>query len=245
MEWSAPAIVLATAPYGEGDALATVFTEEYGVFRGLARGGLSRARAGTWQPGNLVEARWVARLADQLGSLIAELVHPAAALAMADPLGLSVLSAACAVATGALPEREPHLRIFRGLLHLIAHLDEGRAGAAALVMWELSVLSDLGYGLDLSACAVTGTVDHLAYVSPKSGRAVSEAAAADWRDRLLPLPAFLIGPARPGFSDVRDGLRLTGYFLARNVFGAQHSAIPSARLMVYDRVTALAEVAAC
>ena len=245
MEWSAPGIVLAAAPYGEGDALATVFTEEHGTFRGLARGGLSRARAGTWQPGNLVEARWVARLADQLGSYTAELVHPAAALAMSDPLTLSVLSAACAVAEGALPEREPHPRVFRGLLHLIAHLDDGAAGVAMLVMWELGVLSDLGYGLDLSACAATGQTDYLAYVSPKSGRAVSEAAAELWRDRLFRLPAFLSGPARPNLPDLRDGLRLTGHFLAKNAFGAHHRAIPAARTMLYDRVTALAEPARC
>ena len=240
LEWSAPGIVLAAAAYGEGDALAAVFTEEHGVFRGLARGGLSRARAGTWQAGNLVEARWVARLADQLGSYTAELVHPAAALAMADPLILAVLSAACAVAEGALPEREAHPRVFRGLLHLIAHLDNGLAGVAALAMWELGVLSDLGYGLDLSACAVTGRTDNLAYVSPKSGRAVSQAAADGWRDRLLRLPPFLNSRNTPDPDDLRDGLRLTGYFLAKNAFGARHSAVPAARAMLYDRVAALA-----
>ena len=245
MEWFAPGIVLAATPYGEGDALATVFTEEHGTFRGLARGGMSRARAGTWQAGNLVEARWVARLADQLGSYTAELVHPAAALAMADPLTLAVLLAACAVAEGALPEREPHPRVFRGLLHLIAHLDDGAAGVAALVQWEVSVLSELGYGLDLSACAVTGAADHLAYVSPKSGRAVGEGAAKGWRDRLFRLPPFLIGPTQPDLHHLRDGLRLTGHFLAKSVFAAHHSAVPAARVMLYDRVTALAEPAPC
>ena len=243
MEWSAPGIVLAAAPYGEGDALATVFTEEHGTYRGLARGGMSRARAATWQAGNLVEARWVARLADQLGSYTAELVHPAAALAMADPLSLAVLSAACAVAEGALPDREPHPRVFRGLLHLIAHLEEGASGVAALVAWELGVLSDLGYGLALSACALTGETENLAYVSPKTGRAVSDGAAGAWRDRLFLLPAFLQTHAKPTPHDLRDGLRLTGHFLAKNVFGARHSATPAARTMLYDRVTALAEPA--
>ena len=127
MDWDAPAIVLDARPYGEGDAIATVMTEEHGAHRGLARGGGARNRTAIWQPGNLVQARWVARLADQLGSFTAELVHPAAALAMDDPLGLAMLSAACAVAEGALPEREPHPRVFEGLLHLIAHLPQGTA----------------------------------------------------------------------------------------------------------------------
>ncbi len=240
IEWTAPGIILSVAPYAEGDALAAIFTEHQGVTRGLARGGLSRARAGTWQAGNLVEARWAARLADQLGSLTAELVHAAAALAMHDPLALGVLSAACAVAEGALPEREAHPRVFRGLLHLIAHLQDGLAAPAALVEWELGVLSELGFGLDLTRCAVTGATDGLALVSPKTGRAVAADAAGTWRERMLPLPAFLQGGAAPDAAGVQDGLRLTGHFLARDAFGARHRAVPAARVMLYDRVCALA-----
>src|SRR5437764_1113533 len=126
MDWDAPAIVLDARPYGEGDAVATVMTEEHGAHRGLARGGGARSGTAIWQPGNLVQARWVARLAEQLGSFSAELVHPAAALSMDDPLQLAILSAVCAVADGALPEREPHPRVFEGLLRLIAHLPQGR-----------------------------------------------------------------------------------------------------------------------
>lgn len=236
MEWSAPGIVLTAAPYAEGDALAAIFTEAHGVFRGLARGGLSRARAGIWQAGNLVEARWVARLAEQLGSLSAELVHPAAALAMADPLALAVLSAACATAEGALPEREPHPLVFRGLLHLIAHLTDGAAGVAALVRWELGLLAELGYGLDISVCALTGGTTDLAYVSPRSGRAVSAEAAGVWRDRVLPLPRFLLDEDGFDAADLHDALRLTGHFLRRDVFGVRHHALPAARQMLADRL---------
>ncbi len=239
IEWSAPGIILSAAPYGEGDALATLFTEAQGLTRGLARGGLSRARAATWQAGNLVEARWTARLADQLGSLTAELVHAAAALAMQDALALAVLSAACAVAEGALPEREAHPRIFRGLLHLIAHLQDGLEGAAALAEWELGLLSDLGFGLDLSRCAVTGSSEGLAFVSPRTGRAVAAAAAGDWQQRLLALPPFLAGGGPADAASVQDGLRLTGHFLARDAFGARHRAMPTARLLLYDRVCGL------
>ena len=236
MEWTAPGIVLAATPYGEGDALASLFTEEHGVTRGLARGGLSRARAATWQAGNLVEARWVARLSEQLGSYTGELVHASAALAMQDPLALAILTAACAVAEGALPEREPQPRVFRGLLHLVVHLDP-----AELVAWELGLLSELGFGLDLSRCALTGTTDQLAYVSPKTGRAVCEEAAGSWRERLLCLPSFLLQGGTPTPADLRDALRLTGHFLARDAFGARHRPIPTARVMLYDRVSALAD----
>ena len=236
MEWTAPGIVLAATPYGEGDALASLFTEEHGVTRGLARGGLSRARAATWQAGNLVEARWVARLSEQLGSYTGELVHASAALAMQDPLALAILTAACAVAEGALPEREPQPRVFRGLLHCVVHLDP-----AELVAWELGLLSELGFGLDLSRCALTGTTDHLAYVSPKTGRAVCEEAAGSWRERLLCLPPFLLQGGTPTPAELRDALRLTGHFLARDAFGARHRPIPAARVMLFDRVSALAD----
>ena len=125
MDWSAPAIILETRLWGEADLIVTAMTEAHGTHRGLARGGASRGQAAVWQPGNLVALRWLARLADQLGSFTAELVHPAAALAMDDPLALAMLTAATAVAAGALAEREAHPAVFRGLVSLIAHLAEG------------------------------------------------------------------------------------------------------------------------
>ncbi|MBC7800473.1 MAG: DNA repair protein RecO [Gemmatimonadaceae bacterium] len=240
MEWEAPAVILAARGYNEGDALVTVMTETHGVHRGLARGGSSRAQASTWQAGNLVQARWVARLSDQLGSMTAELVHAGAALAMDDALSLAILSSACTVAEGALPEREPHPRVFGGLVQLIAVLARGPEALTDLVRWEGALLAELGYGLDLSACAVTGETVGLAFVSPKTGRAVSDVAAGVWRDRLLPLPPFLVGADTASAADWRDGLRLTGYFLGRDAFGHQHRPMPPARHMLYDRVSAMA-----
>ncbi len=246
MDWTAPAIILGTRAYGEGDALATLLTEAHGAHRGLAKGGASRSRAGTWQQGNLVEARWAGRLADQLGTLTAELVHATAARAMPDPLSLAILDSACATAAAALPEREPHPRVFSGLLRLLATLD-GAASLPGLVRWEATLLADLGYGLDLGCCAVTGATATLAYVSPRTGRAVSAAAAGPWRDRLLRLPAFLaavdggdlsVGP-EVGAEDCRDGLRLTAHFLARDAFGHTHKPLPPARLRLTDRVASL------
>ena len=241
MDWDAPAIVLDARPYGEGDAVASVMTEEHGLHRGLARGGASRAGAAVWQAGNLVQARWVARLADQLGSFSAELVHPSAALAMDDPLALAMLSAACAVAEGALPEREPHPRVFDGLLHFIARLSQGAAMLADQVRWETLLLADLGYGLDVSRCAVTGAERGLAWVSPKSGRAVSEEGAGLWKARLLRLPPLLTGEDPGNPVDWRDGLVVTGHFLARDAFGLHHKPLPLARQALYDRVATLAE----
>ncbi|GAC1337860.1 MAG: DNA repair protein RecO [Acetobacteraceae bacterium] len=239
MEWEAPAVVLDSRPYGEGDALVTVLTAEHGASRGLARGGGGRTQASLWQKGNLVQARWVARLADQLGSLTAELVHPGAALAMDDPIGLAMLASCCAVAEGALPEREAHQRVFAGLVALIAGLSAAAEALPDLIRWEAVLLAELGYGLDLAACAVTGTTEDLAFVSPRSGRAVSRAAAGVWESRMLVLPGFLAGAAASGPAEWRDGLKLTGHFLARDAFGHQHRPLPAARHLLYDRVLGL------
>ncbi|SFK86683.1 DNA repair protein RecO [Falsiroseomonas stagni] len=239
MEWDAPAVILDVRPHGEGGAIVSVMTEQHGRHAGLAKGGTSRGQAALWQPGNLVEARWVGRLADQLGAMSAEMVHPAAALAMEDPLALAALRAACAVAEGALPEREAHPRIFHGLVAFVATLARDTALALPdLVRWEADLLTELGYGLDLARCAVTGGTEDLAFVSPRSGRAVSEPAAGEWRDRLLPLPRFLLGQGPSSAADWAAGLKLTGHFLARDVFGVQHKGLPAARDLLLDRVAA-------
>jgi DNA repair protein RecO (recombination protein O) len=242
MEWDAPAIVLNARPFGEGDALATVMTEAHGLHRGLARGGASRGKAATWQAGNFVQVRWVARLADQLGSFTGELIHASAALAMDDPMALAMLTAICAVAEGALPEHEPHPRVFQAMLPLIARLPLGVPTLTELIRWEVLLLADLGYGLDLSGCAVTGATEGLAYVSPRTGRAVTREGAGIWESRLLPLPGFLLDPAAAATpADWHNGLRLTGHFLTRDAFGLHHRPLPQARRMLYDRAAALAE----
>ena len=242
MEWDAPAIVLDARPYGEGDAIVTVITEAHGLHRGLARGGASRSGAAIWQPGNFLLVRWVARLADQLGSFTAELVHASAAMVMEDRLALAMLSSVCAVAEGALPEREAHPQVFDGLVGLIPRLPAAEAMLPDLIRWAALLLADLGYGLDLSVCAMTGETAGLAFVSPRSGRAVTAAAAGEWRHRLLKLPRFLVGGNEAEPSDWRDGLKLTGHFLERDAFGHHHHPLPQARAMLYDRVSALAEL---
>lgn len=246
-EWQAPAVVLDARPLGDAAAVVTLMTEAHGRHAGLARGGASRAQAPVWQRGNLVEARWVARLADQLGAVTAELIHPAAALALEDPLGLALLSSACAVADGALSDREPHPRTFHGLVSLIGRLSGGAAPLVPeYVRWEAELLAELGYGLDLDRCAATGTTEALEWVSPRSGRAVSAAAGAPWAGRLLPLPRFLREPDRRGANDPSGpvewlaGLRVTGHFLGKDAYGHRHLPLPAARAMLFDRVAALA-----
>ncbi len=245
MEWEAPALVLSAAPYGESAVVAHVLTGEHGSYRGLVRGGASRRNVALWQPGNLISARWVARLPEQLGNLTAELVHPSAARILEQRLPLALLSACCAVADGALPEREPHPRVFDGLVGLLTLLsleagEAARTGAAALIRWEAVLLADLGYGLDLSACAVTGEAADLKFVSPRSGRGVSEAGAGEWRDRLLPLPRLLVDEREPGDPvSWSQGLRLTGHFLARDAFGARHQPLPGARSRLQELIDAM------
>jgi DNA repair protein RecO (recombination protein O) len=237
MEWQSPAIVLETAAYGEGDALVTVLTPD-GAWRGLAKGGASRGKIATWQQGNLLSARWVARLAEQLGTLSGELVHPGAALAMQDRETLAILSAACALAAGALPEREPYPETFAGLTRLLAGIDIPNLALPTLVRWEISLLRELGFGLDFSTPA--GSNDRLAFVSPRTGRAVTLSRAGEWVDRLFPLPEFILGDSEPRPADyLRDclaGLRITGHFLTRDVFGARHRPLPTARARLYDLI---------
>lgn len=239
MDWEAPAIILHARPYGEADAVATVMTEAHGAHRGLARAAFARSRAALWQPGNLIQVRWVGRLSDQLGSFTAELIHPAAALVLDDALALSMLTSLCAVAEGAMPERQPYPAVFDTLLHILARLPRPEAQMAELIRWELLLLRDLGYGLDLATCAVTGSIENLTHVSPRTGRAVSAEAAPQWKDRLLPLPAFLAHDTEGSPAEWSDGLRLTGHFLARDAFALLHKPLPPARVALYDRIAAL------
>ena len=214
LEWEAPGIVLDVRPYGEGDALATVLTEANGRYRGLARGGASRAGPPPGRPA--ISSRRAGSRGSPTSSAAspAELVHPAAALAMEDPLALAILRAACAVAEGALPEREPHPACSRrAACRSSPHLSEGAALLPDLVRWEAMLLAELGYGLDLSACAVTGATAGLAFVSPRTGRAVSRDAAghmaraaaarcrASWSAATSPIPRIgATGCASPAIS---------------------------------------------
>jgi DNA repair protein RecO (recombination protein O) len=233
IEWNDDAIVLSARKHGEAAAIVRLLTRDHGCYAGLARGGAGRRQRGLWQPGNRVRAQWRARLADHLGTLTGELNRAGAAPLMDDGPRLGALSAACALVESTIAEREPHPVLF----HRLDGLIEALIAASAELGWgrdyvrfELDLLAELGFGLDLSACAATGRTDSLTWVSPKSGRAVSAAAGQPYRDRLLALPAFLIDAASPASaSDLRAGLALTGHFLTAFANAAHIQALPKAR----------------
>jgi DNA repair protein RecO (recombination protein O) len=228
MEWSDEGIVLAVRRHGESAAIVSLLTLGHGRHAGLVRGGASRRMRGFLQPGNGVSAIWRARLEEHLGSLTVEPMASRAAL-YDQPGPLAALTAATALVEAALPERAPHPELYHLLAELLEALD--RPGwVEAYIHWELRLLADLGFGLDLDSCASTGSNDGLAYVSPKSGRAVSLSAGEPWRDKLLPLPRFLSPDGgAPDLGQLQEGLRLTGWFLERHVFAAHNAHTPDAR----------------
>jgi DNA repair protein RecO (recombination protein O) len=236
MEWTDQAIVLSARRHGESSAIVNLLTPTHGRHAGLVRGGSGKRHRGILQPGNRVAASWRARLPEHLGTLTCELIHSHAAAVLDDSSRLAALSAACAVTQAALPERESHGAIYEGLLALLAAI-EADVWSTVYVHWELGLLAELGFGLDLSECAATGSNDQLAYVSPKSGRAVSLAAGEPYRDKLLRLPAFLLSAdASWQNPDVADGMELTGFFLERHVLAQSTGrGLPAARQRLLRR----------
>jgi len=239
MEWADEGLVLSARRHGENGAIVSLLTREHGRHSGLARGAHGRTARGLYQPGNHVTARWRGRLSEHLGNWTCELIAGYAAATLDDPGRLTALSSACAMLEGALPEREPAPRVFIDTLAFVTALalDDGpaRRWPETYARWELQLLSDLGFGLDLSACAATGVTENLVYVSPKSGRSVSAAAGAPYRDKLLVLPEFLKSSgAAADTADVCAALRLTGYFLERHVFAPQDRTLPPARTRLIE-----------
>ncbi len=234
MKWEDEAIVLAARPHGETAAVVQLLTRAHGRHAGLVRGGQSARLRGIYQSGNRVSATWSGRLAEHLGSLECEMECSYMARVLDDSDRLAALSAATAVCEGAMPEREPHPACFEGLLALLEAL-EGDHWAEVYVRWELAFLAELGFGLDLSRCAAGVENDQLAYVSPRSGRAVSLSAGAPYREKLLPLPGFLVGRGEGGNAAVAEGLALTGFFLERHLFHPHDKPLPAARLRLEQR----------
>lgn len=232
MEWLDQGILLGLRRHGEGAAVASLLTAAHGRHAGLIPGGFSRRHRGALQPGNRLQVIWRARLAEHLGNFAWELVEPLGTAWLEDPDRLAALAAACALAEATLPEREPHAEVHAALADLLAMLGQPD-WPRRYVKWEIGLLAGLGYGLDLSRCAVTGATEELAFVSPRSGQAVSRAGAGPWRDRLLPLPGFLLGGEN---GEIGDGLALSGHFLERWVFGPLGHKLPPARTRLVERL---------
>ena len=245
MRWSDEAVVLSTRRHGESALLVHLLTPERGRHAGLVRGGQRPRARVAYQIGNRVNVTWSARLSEHLGTLTGELAHGTAASLIDSPPRLACLAAAAALADATLPERERHPRAYGGLVELLAALEDDQGWAPAYIAWELALLAELGFGLDLARCAVTGATADLVYVSPRSGRAVSAEAGDRYRARLLPLPAFLRvdgANARPSAQDVLDGLALTGFFLEARALAPQGRKMPPARTRFVDAMRALVSI---
>ncbi len=228
MEWIDEAILLSARPHGETAAIVTLLTLQHGRHAGLVQGGQGRSKQSLLQPGNHVKARWRARLLDHLGNYSLEVVTSHAAPWFDHPEVLSIIASACAITEAALPERQPMPGVYAGLRALLSWPDP-ELWAPAYVKWETELLRALGFGLDLSQCAATGTTENLSHVSPRTGRAVSREAATPYKDKLFKLPAFLCGMAEEWtMEDIVNGLDMTGHFLTRHVFAHNHGRAPGA-----------------
>jgi DNA repair protein RecO (recombination protein O) len=234
MQWRDAGFLLSARRHGESAVIAELLTHQHGRHLGLVRGGQSPRLRAVLQPGNEIVAVWRGRLSEHLGFFVCELVHAHCARLIDDAGRLAALSAAAALTAASLPEREPHADVFASFAALVEVLGSAPDWPAHYVDWELGLLASLGFGLDLARCAVTGTADDLAYVSPRTGRAVSRAAGRLYHDRLLPLPEFLWRAVPADAAQVAAGLRLTQHFLLNHVLAPHGGALPPAR----DRLAA-------
>ncbi len=236
MEWRDEGALLSVRQHGETAAIIEVFTARHGRHLGVVRGGVSRKIAPILQPGAQLDVTWRARLDEHIGAFTVEPIRSRTAQAMADRRALAALGAVTALLAFALPEREPHPRLYARTVALLDAIGVVPGWEADYLRWELALLEELGFGLDLARCAATGATEDLAYVSPKSGAAVSRKGAGDWADRLLPLPPVLRGGPETHPGEVAEGLRTTGHFLENWLAPALgDKPVPAAR----DRFAAL------
>jgi DNA repair protein RecO (recombination protein O) len=236
MQWLDTGFVLAARRHGESALIIELLTSEHGRHAGLVRGGQTPRMRAVLQPGNEVVASWRGRLAEHLGTVGCELVCAHAARFLDDPDRLAALASASALLAAALPEQEPQPDVFTSFAQLIRALDSAADWAEQYVKWEQDLLGALGFGLDLSRCAVSGAVADLAYVSPRTGRAVSRSAGRHYHNKLLQLPGFLWRQEPADRRQITLGMTLTGYFLAHHVFAPRGRTLPAARVRLAERI---------
>lgn len=233
-----PAIVCSLRQHGEHGAIARLLTPDHGLIAGYVRGGRSRAMRPVLLPGNSVAATFRARTEEQLASLTVELAHSRAPL-HAEPLPAAAIDWACALTAIALPEGTPYPALHSaldGVLGAVEAAPAARGWAVALVRYELLLLAELGFGLDLTRCAATGDATDLTFVSPRSAAAVSRAGAIGYESLLLPLPPFLLEGGTGEWSQILDGLRLTGFFLERSILTDWRADVLAARERLVERL---------
>lgn len=238
MEWRDHGILLSTRRHGETSAIIEVFTEAHGRHAGVVRGGTSRKIAPILQPGAQLDLLWRARLENHIGSYQVEPLRSRAAAALSGRMALAGLNTVTALLSFCLPEREPHAALYARSEQLLDLLGQDEIWPLAYLKWELALLDDMGFGLDLTACAATGTTEDLIYVSPKSGRAVSKDGVGDWADRMLPLPPCLRGQGTAPDDEIATALSTTGYFLEHRLAPSLgHKPLPEARARFVDAFT--------
>ena len=238
IEWRSEAALLATRPFGETSVIVEVFSADHGRHAGVVRGGTSRKLAPILQPGAQLSVAWKARLESHLGSFTVEPVRSRAAAAMGDRLALAGLNAVCSLLAMVLPEREAHQPLYARTIALLDLLGQSDVWPLAYLRWEQALLEEMGFGLDLSACAVRGVNEDLVYVSPRSGRAVSREAAGEWADRMLPLPEVLAGKGEASNAEIVRALGTTGYFIEhRLIKGLGDRPLPGARARLIEAIT--------
>jgi DNA repair protein RecO (recombination protein O) len=237
IEWRDEGAVLAVRPFGESAVILDVFTPTMGRHAGVVRGGASRKQAPLLQPGAQVAVAWKARLDQHLGSFTIEPVRSRAAQAMGNRLALAGLNAVCGLLSVVLPEREAHLPLYERTVQLLDLLGQSEVWPLAYLRWEQALLEEMGFGMDLSACAVRGVNEDLAFVSPKTGRAVSRDAAGEWADRLLPLPPVLAGKGDADGPEIVKALGTTGFFIEKRLMRALGDRpVPAARQRLLDAI---------
>ena len=237
MQWEDAALILHASKFQERSLRVICFCAQHGVVASIAKAGNTSAQRAIYQPGNRVVLRWQARLEEHMGSISAELEQPLSALLMQNKHTLAALHSVCALLQTTLHEREPHHSLYQKTEALLRHMAIDAHWLAYYIRWELALLSDLGYGLDLTRCAVSGAESGLGFISPKTGRAVSVEAAGEYRDRLLALPGFLRYDLPATLEDLHAGLRLSGYFLHKWALEPHGKTLPLAREKIFTKLS--------
>ncbi len=237
MQWTNQAIILSATKYGESSGIVTMLTSEHGLCKGLVRGITGKKQCGIYQTGNLVEATWNARLAEHLGNFSSEIIKSNAALILDSKEKLSALVAISSLLEKTLPERDPAPDIFFGMITFLSSLTADVKWIKDYIFLELNLLSHLGFGLDLSSCAATGSYNNLTYISPKSGRAVSQEAGEPYKERLFKIPYFLInGEEKENLEEINNALAICAYFLEKYVFKPHNTQMPVASIRFRETI---------